>query len=45
MTGHSEASYVERAFNSGINLVLHKPVNVDELKDVIAVLGYHILQP
>ena len=44
VTGHSEVSYVERALDSGMNLVLPKPVKADELKDVVVALGYNILQ-
>lgn len=31
VTGHSETIYEERALDSGMNLVLHKPVNSIEL--------------
>ena len=40
VTGHSEGAYVERAFDSGMNLLLPKPVNTKQLKDLISRMGY-----
>ena len=40
VTGHSEQSYVERAINGGMNMVLSKPVNLKILKELAQELGF-----
>lgn len=40
VTGHSEKIYEEKALNSGMNLVLNKPVIPNQLEDMIRILGF-----
>ena len=39
VTGHTEQTYVDRAFDSGMNQVFNKPVDVDLLKYTIQKIG------
>lgn len=40
VTGHTESMYTEKALNSGMNLVLFKPVEPTELKKLLIDLKY-----
>ena len=40
ITGHTEPSYVETAFKSGMNQVLSKPINIELCKLVLKKTGY-----
>jgi len=45
MTGHTEHKYIERALNSGMNMVMFKPCNQFDLKRVINDIGFEIIKP
>ena len=40
VTGHTEAIYTEKALNSGMNLVLFKPVDAQLLKQLVGQIGF-----
>ncbi len=40
ITGHTEPSYVETAFNSGMNQVLSKPINNELCKCLLKKTGF-----
>jgi len=40
VTGHSERAYIEKAFHSGMNQVLPKPVNVKVLNKIVQKSGF-----
>ena len=40
ITGHTEQSYIKKAYQSGMNQVLSKPVNVQLLKALCKSLKY-----
>ena len=40
ITGHTEPSYVEKAFNSGMNQVLSKPINSELCKSLLKKTGF-----
>ena len=40
VTGHTEAIYTEKALNSGMNLVLFKPVDGQLLKQLVGQIGF-----
>ena len=40
VTGHTEAIYTEKALNSGMNLVLFKPVDGKLLKQLVGQIGF-----
>ncbi len=39
-TGHTEPSYVETAFKSGMNQVLSKPIKIELCKSLLKKTGY-----
>jgi hypothetical protein len=45
MTGHTEAKYIERVLNNGMNMVMFKPCNQFDLKRVIDEIGFEIIKP
>ena len=40
ITGHTESSYVETAFKSGMNQVLSKPINIELFKWLLKKTGF-----
>ena len=40
VTGHTEPAYVQKALDSGMNMVLEKPIQVDLLKKVFQKLSF-----
>tara|TARA_B110000285_G_scaffold196338_1_gene227245 strand:- start:167 stop:412 length:246 start_codon:yes stop_codon:yes gene_type:complete len=40
VTGHTEPVYVQKALDSGMNMVLEKPIQVDLLKKVFQKLSF-----
>ena len=42
VTGHTEQVYINKAFQSGMNQVMSKPVPVDLLREMVMKLGFPI---
>ena len=40
VTGHTEHSYTQQALSSGMNMVLYKPVNPEQVEGLISQTGY-----
>ena len=44
VTGHSEQSYINKAMDSGMDQVLSKPIDVEELRDIFQNLKYEMTE-
>lgn len=42
VTGHSEQSYIQKALDSGMNMVLSKPIELNQLKKMFSTLDFKI---